>query len=1617
MEVGLQKRRLQQSLGLELGLEGATSGLIEDSDLEVVRGAREERPSASQLLQEEIAAVTGEPVSSREKNRLKRKAKLEAKAAGRAKEEQKVESKKLRVETVLVAQPQSMAMVVDSVGVEEEEEEEDSGVWPLAAFCQRLVQELFSAQWEARHGAATGLRELVKVHGAAGRRQDLSAAWLEDLVLRLLCVLALDRFGDFVSDSVVAPVRESAAQALGVALPHLQESGVMALADLVLGLVRQEDWEARHGGLLAVKYLLAVRGDLADTLLPRLYPQVFAGLNDSVDDVAAVAASALLPVVPSLVRVLPGQVAALSAQLWAQLEELDDLTSSTQATMSLLAELLSQPSSLALCHTAPSSLPSLVPRLYPFLSHSSSAVRRAALSTLLTLSSSPTLAPSWLPSCAPLLLRHLYQRALLEHQPSLLSLTTHVWGATLQHTPLQPLLIAACPWFGPWLQLIATPDTATLDSSLLLPSTPARQVLGGPQAQGTADQQARAAAVCRARHTGATLLGRLAAYIVRPVAGEEVQGEEPPLQMLLSKVLVPQLATSSALQHLAVSLVVRAWLQEDQRPGMEDTSLPGALLACLAREGGYLELGPGQARLGEDAGDYVASLQQLGLPVASLALPSHLAPPAVHLLVTQQSDFLLAGARLPHLALTALQERRAALALLLEAAVEEEAELQLLTLASVAGAVASLGPSCLPPRLNPVLKPLMEAVKREASEESQTMAAASLARVLAGCRDRQPSPNDKVVRNLCSFLCSDPWTVPPVQLDHLGGALDPRSGILTLHYTERRAELAARVRRGRRRKVAVPEGAAPLLADSGGGEEETAKAEVQRRGAASALGEIARFFGGEVMEQMPALWQGSFSLVTSRDEGGVEPQALINSLEVLRVLAPSLHTSLLPSMQELLPSLLLLTSHPLAATRYMAARVLSAVAQLEPLVVLSAVITSLLPALQDSLSLARRAGALEVLHCLCEELGLQVVPYIVLLIVPVLGTMSDPQAQVRLLATSTFATLVRLLPLDGGLADGKLGGLSQELAEMKERERVFLDQLLNNKKAEQYKLSVPVKAELRSYQVAGVNWLAFLARYRLHGILCDDMGLGKTLQTICVLASDHRDRAEAGETGLQSLVVCPPTLGGHWLEEVAKFVSREHLHPFLYFGSPTVRAGLRSQLARHNLVITSYDIVRNDVELLGSVKWNYLVLDEGHVIKNTKTKTAVAVRQLEARHRLILTGTPIQNSVSELWALFDFLMPGYLGSEKSFAARYGRPILASREAKCGAREQEAGALAMEALHRQTLPFILRRMKEEVLADLPPKITQDYYCHLSPLQLQLYEDFTRAQGAAAKEQGATQHVFQALQYLRKVCCHPRLVLSPEHPEYGELVRDHLRGEASGLLDIGHAAKLVALKQLLVDLGMSGQEDQVVGQHRALVFCQLKAMLDIVESDLLKVHLPDISYLRLDGSVPAGSRHAIVSKFNSDPSIDLLLLSTSVGGLGLNLTGADTVIFVEHDWNPMKDLQAMDRAHRIGQRKVVNVYRLITRDTIEEKIMSLQKFKLHTARTVISSDNSSMASMQTEGVLDLFSLGGGQEPGARQEGGGEGGGVAAVLRSLPELWQESEYTEEYDMEAFIKGIKPT
>ncbi|KAI5723904.1 hypothetical protein M8J76_012544 [Diaphorina citri] len=857
----------------------------------------------------------------------------------------------------------------------------------------------------------------------------------------------------------------------------------------------------------------------------------------------------------------------------------------------------------------------------------------------------------------------------------------------------------------------------------------------------------------------------------------------------------------------------------------------------------------------------------------------------------------------------------------------------------------------------------------------------------------------------------------------------------------------------------------------------------QCRGASLALKAIVKHFGESLPDNLPKLWDmmtsqlintvnpDSFdsSVLVGDDEAA---RSLVSCLQVFEVIAPSLHPTLLNSLLSLQSRLCLLLTHPYRAVRHMGARCLSILATLQPNAVMSTVLSQVLPLLNASQPDIVRQGAVEALCNILDKMELKAVPYLILLVVPLLGRVSDQDTWVRLGATSCFATCIHLMPLDSALGTSTPSNSTQvcsslhlpaDLASRKASESRFLEQLFDPSRIPDFTLpsALGLTVTLRSYQQAGVNWLWFLRRYNLHGILCDDMGLGKTLQSICVLAGDQwcrhkeegeetrlpslvvsgerergicvlagdqwcRHEEEGEETRLPSLVVCPPTLTGHWMYEVLKFLPNKFLNPLQYAGPPHEREKLRSRMKEHNLIIASYDIIRKDNHVFSEVQWNYCILDEGHVIKNDKAKSTRAIKSLRANHRLILSGTPIQNNVLELWSLFDFLMPGFLGTEKQFASRYARPILASRDPKSSPRDQEAGVLAMEALHRQVLPLVLRRVKQDVLKDLPPKITQDYYCDLSPLQEKLYQDFARMKNLDLNDVKQN-HVFQSLRYLQSVCNHPKLVLGPSHAQYEALVSR----PGLNLSDIRHAAKLPALKQLLMDCGigaspgMSGSgphydpgapPPSILTQHRALIFCQLRAMLDIVENDLFKCEMPGVTYLRLDGSVVSTARHAIVTKFNSDPTIDVLLLTTQVGGLGLNLTGADTVIFVDHDWSPMKDLQAMDRAHRIGQKKVVNVYRLITKNTLEEKIMNLQKFKLLTANTVINSENRNLDTMATGKILDLFCLDG-QD--SRQEAGSSGtnpGGLKGLLDTLPELWDEREYEEEYDLSNFVQSLNP-
>jgi TATA-binding protein-associated factor len=1618
-----------------------------------------------------------EGLSTREMNRAKRKARQAVhKQRSREPEEttsngDEVERKRPKLEP---KEENNVSMDIADV------EPTDTGDWPLEWFCDQLSQDLFSTSWETRHGAATALREIITVHGrGAGKTaystpsqiEECHQIWLEDMAIRLLCVLALDRFGDFVSDAVVAPVRETCAQSLCAILKLMEENGCKGALKILLQLLNHQEWEARHGGLLGLKYLLAVREDMVNTLLPEAFPYILQGLSDNVDDVAAVAASALIPVTAKLVQLVPEFVPLVVIKLWDLLAEQDELAAACNSFMGLLAAILNLPEAQQLLPAQP--LNDVVPRLWPFLSHSASSVRKATLQTLGTLTERPSDGSSirWEAQLLQDAMRHVYQRVLVEPQTDVRGVAEKVWGQLVENSGLVELLHAACPFITVWLFLSMQPTRVPFDPNYLIYAKTHRKkalvdglhsfdhtvvmpkcYIGGTETTPLATRENNSVQV---RCMTARMLGLLSCYIIKPAPGIDYSGNiEKPIECY-EKVLLVHLNSKSALQRMMAGLVIAEWAERDQDTVSCPEGLKQRIHACLNERVYFDEIALSFTRLTQETRDFMATLKHYKVPVNS-ENDSVFTLERIQELTGQSTQETLVKIKLKSKVQESLEERRRSIQNSVVQTSNDQLVLSVSTLAALAGAAVTF--RALPEKLTPVAKPLMESVRRENDENLQRITAKHLARLLDQCKGRTPCPNDKVLVNLCTFLRCDPEFTPVIHKQQaensaskpemIWGKPGNYNGIVTLNNQQKNAEKAAFRRSNSTGRGPGRPPATDIPLDELFKEEDEAQKinRVQRRGATLGLMEITSYFGRDLPEKIPKLWELMVGQLVEAIDPDVfdanswydkddESEKLVWALQVLEVTSSSLHPSLRPDlMEKSLRRLCVLLSHPYRAVRHLASRCLAVFAKLDSVTVMEMVVNSVLPKLGAIDCDIDRQGAVEAVACIIDTLQFDIIPYVVLLVVPLLGRMSDQNMCVRLMGTHSFATLVQLMPLDGGVPEPPAlkGSI---LSERRERERDFLKQLLSPNTIPDYDVPVPIAAELRSYQQAGVNWLAFLNKYKLHGILCDDMGLGKTIQSICMLAGDHyyreqkyKETKSADCAPLPSLVICPPTLTGHWVYEVEKFLSHKYLKPLQYNGSPTEREKLRHKFKRHNLIVASYDIVRKDIAVFSNIKWNYIILDEGHVIKNGKTRTSIAIKNLVANYRLILSGTPIQNNVLELWSLFDFLMPGFLGTEKQFTARYSRPILASRDPKSLPKEQEAGALAMEALHRQVLPFLLRRVKEDVLDDLPPKITQDYYCELSSLQERLYEDFSKSQahqtlqesissGATASSMQGNTHIFQALRYLQNVCNHPKLVLNPSHPQYANILQD-LMQQDSRLDDISHSAKLPALKQLLQDCGIGVTEPQstelVVNQHRALVFCQLKAMLDIIEKDLFKKHMPGVTYLRLDGSIPPSQRHSVVTRFNNDPSIDVLLLTTQVGGLGLNLTGADTVIFVEHDWNPMKDLQAMDRAHRIGQRKVVNVYRLITRATLEEKIMGLQKFKVQTVNTIISGNNSKLETMGTDQLLDLFSHKPSNASGNSSGDGTGSGSVKTILETLPELWDQKQYDDEYDLSQFISKL---
>ncbi|KAI1212328.1 uncharacterized protein F4807DRAFT_366827 [Annulohypoxylon truncatum] len=1585
----------------------------------------------------------------------------------------------------------------------ETEDELEGSEWPYERLCEFLKIDIFDAQWETRHGAALGLREILRVHGAgAGRLRGKSRAendalnrkWLDDMACRLCCVLMLDRFTDYASDTSVAPIRETVGQTLGSFLKHVPPQSVYNIYRILLRMVMQQDldldrpvWPVCHGGMVGLRYVVAVRKDLLlqhNDMIDGIVEAVMKGLSDNDDDVRSVSAATLIPIAQEFVTLKPIALDEMINIVWESLSSLgDDLSASTGKIMDLLATLCSFPAVLeAMKNSAEQdeerSFTLLVPRLYPFLRHTITSVRLAVLKALMTFVNLGVESQGWLDGR---ILRLAFQNILVERDQETLNMSIELWAALVRCLARDPEHLARefAPHIDALMQLTLHPVGVSrhpipMNGTLFLkPSGGTYSVPGFAPPVSRKGSEPDGERATKRRKKSTKIDDPLPTTHSHDLDGHMMQGDVDlvgmdtlirsrvsaaaamglimsfvPIQHLDSfdATLVPGLTSSYSSTQLAACIVIDEYARSSVASQPKAPRYATALQKIIDfdRPFQYRDLVSYVQRVRSQCQQLMNLFRDHGkvpqhkLPALAVVVQGEAeAGPGAFSLSTADKcvndDFeRLKKAMAPAQRLIASQQlsevRATTLTAIEEAkAVKETRDVRI----KAAAACALIAMKVLPKKPSPLIKAIMDSIKLEENQQLQTRSADTIGRLVQLFTEKgRRGPADKVVSNLVKFSCVEVAETPEFPVH-----ATKTNVILSMQKEEDRVDHGS--------------DAAKFAREAKG-------ARITRRGAKEALEILSRTFGADIFNIVPSLrtfmedplikaFSGELP-AEAKDPESTFGQEIVDAMSVIRTMTPTLDKSLYPFVMQQVPLIIKSLHSELSVFRYMAAKCLATICSVITVEGMTALVEKVLPSINNPVDLHFRQGAIEVIYHLIAVMGDGILPYVIFLIVPVLGRMSDSDNDIRLIATTSFATLVKLVPLEAGIPDPP--GLSEELLKGRDRERTFIAQLLDPKKVEPFKIPVAINAELRSYQQEGVNWLHFLNKYHLHGILCDDMGLGKTLQTLCIVASDHYNREEEFKrTGapdvrkLPSLIVCPPTLSGHWQQELKTFA------PFLsvtaFVGPPAERRAKAVQFASTDIVITSYEVCRNDSEYLEKQSWNYIVLDEGHLIKNPKAKITLAVKKFASNHRLILTGTPIQNNVLELWSLFDFLMPGFLGAEKVFLDRFAKPIAASRFSKASSKEQEAGALAIEALHKQVLPFLLRRLKEEVLDDLPPKILQNYYCDLSDLQRKLFEDFTKKQGkklteeASKEDKESKSHIFQALQYMRKLCNSPALVMTPSNRLYDDTQR-FLAKQGTSIEDPVHAPKLTALKDLLVDcgIGIEGTDSndplyQPIKPHRALIFCQMKEMLDMVQNTVLKRMLPSVSYLRLDGSVEANKRQDIVNKFNKDPSYDCLLLTTSVGGLGLNLTGADTVIFVEHDWNPQRDLQAMDRAHRIGQKKVVNVYRLITRGTLEEKILSLQAFKIDVASTVVNQQNAGLGTMDTDQILDLFSLGDSgpnllsDKPKNTVEGREEdmvdvetgdvrAPGKKAWADDLGELWDNRQYEESFDLDGFLKTM---
>lgn len=487
----------------------------------------------------------------------------------------------------------------------------------------------------------------------------------------------------------------------------------------------------------------------------------------------------------------------------------------------------------------------------------------------------------------------------------------------------------------------------------------------------------------------------------------------------------------------------------------------------------------------------------------------------------------------------------------------------------------------------------------------------------------------------------------------------------------------------------------------------------------------------------------------------------------------------------------------------------------------------------------------------------------------------------------------------------------------------IINELNKDQLEENMEIPKNLSGTLRYYQKTGYKWLKTLDRYHFGGILADDMGLGKTVQMLSVIVDYAHNVGERA-----SLVVSPSSLTLNWLNEVNKFT--ENLKSCVIRGTLSERKAIIDNIENYDLVITSYDLLKRDIELYKekNYKFRYIIADEAQYLKNSTTKNAKSIKQIKADTRYALTGTPIENSLSELWSIFDFIMPGYLFTYRKFKNTYEMPIVKKEDER-----------AMQKLKMLIEPFVLRRNKKEVLTELPDKTVTVLNNEMNEEQQKIYLNYlsqAKQELLEKIEQNGYERthmqILAALTRLRQICCHPSLFINNYN---------------SGSSKLDQCMEII--------------QDAITGGHKILLFSGYTSMFEIIEKELKE---SKIRYFKLTGSTKVEDRIKLVDEFNINPDVKVFLISLKAGGTGLNLTGADMVIHYDPWWNISTENQATDRAYRIGQKNNVQVYKLITKNSIEEKIYELQERKAKLADNMLDTKAKFISQLSKDEIMNLF-----------------------------------------------------